>query len=300
MGGTRFIGKSLVRMLKEQGHQLTLFTRGLHSVPIGVEHVVGDRKNDIDLKKLSGRKYDVIIDTSGRNLQDTQRVISQTGHPLSRFLYISSAGVYQKSEILPIEEHFPIDGHSRHIGKALTENWLREEGIKFTSFRPTYIYGPGNYNPIEKWFFDRIIHNRPIPIPDSGDTITQLGHVYDLSRAMIRSLQSDIAINKIYNCSGKKSITFRGLASVAAKACQKDPNEVELKSFNPNSVDSKARKSFPLRIENFFTDISLAELELDWKETFDVQSGFNDSFKNDYLINRQDNIDFSSDDQLIG
>ncbi|HCA60481.1 MAG TPA: 3-beta hydroxysteroid dehydrogenase, partial [Synechococcales bacterium UBA8647] len=51
------------------------------------------------------------------------------------------------------------------------------EGIPFTSFRPTYIYGPGNYNPVENWFFDRIVHGRPVPIPGDGTTITQLGHV---------------------------------------------------------------------------------------------------------------------------
>lgn len=43
--------------------------------------------------------------------------------------------------------------------------------------RPVYIYGPLNYNPVEEWFFHRLKAGRPIPIPNSGVQITQLGHV---------------------------------------------------------------------------------------------------------------------------
>ena len=64
-----------------------------------------------------------------------------------RQVYVSSAGVYADSEQWPLDESSPTDPQSRHAGKADTEAWLRKEGIPFTSFRPTYIYGPGNYNP---------------------------------------------------------------------------------------------------------------------------------------------------------
>ena len=37
---------------------------------------------------------------------------------------------------------------SRHKGKLETEAYLKQIGIPFTSIRPTYIYGPMNYNPL--------------------------------------------------------------------------------------------------------------------------------------------------------
>ena len=83
--------------------------------------------------------------------------------------------------------------------KRRSESWLQAEGIPFTSFRPTYIYGPGNYNPVENWFFDRIVHGRPVPIPGDGSTITQLGHVEDLATAMAMP-RGRCAANRIYNC----------------------------------------------------------------------------------------------------
>lgn len=295
LGGTRFVGKALVTRLIENRHELILFTRGHNKIPENVTHIKGDRKSDSDLQQLNGIYFDVIVDSSGRNMIDTQKVLNYTGIPKHRFIYISSAGVYSDSDNLPINEDSDIDKSSRHYGKFETESFLINNNIPFTSFRPTYIYGPGNYNPIEKWFFDRITNNRPIPIPGNGEIITQLGHVSDLAEAISISIDREIAINKIYNCSGKFGITLRGLVHLFASICGKDSSEYSIKYFDSNLLQSKARKSFPLRISHFLTDISKIEKELEWQPKYDLRSGLKDSYINDYLINKNYDIDFSSD-----
>ncbi|MDC3185871.1 NAD-dependent epimerase/dehydratase family protein [bacterium] len=299
MGGTRFVGRPMVARLQAQGHALTLFTRGKNPIPTGVEHLCGDRSSVEGLSALQGRSFDVIVDSSGRKLEDSSRVVAITGAPGHRFVYVSSAGVYADSEHWPLDESSPTDPQSRHAGKADTEAWLRKEGIPFTSFRPTYIYGPGNYNPIERWFFDRVVHNRPIPLPGDGSTITQLGHVEDLAEAMARCIEVDAAANRIYNCSGKQGISFRGLIRAAAVACGRDPDNLELRSFNPRDLDPKARKAFPLRINHFLTDITRVERELAWQPSFDLAKGLADSYTNDYVLNPTAAPDFSSDAALI-
>ena len=300
MGGTRFVGRPLVARLQAQGHALTLFTRGKNPVPTGVEHLRGDRSSDEGLSALQGRSFDVIVDSSGRKQEDSSRVVDITGAPSHRFVYVSSAGVYADSDQWPLDESSPTDPQSRHAGKGDTEAWLRREGIAFTSFRPTYIYGPGNYNPVERWFFDRIVHNRPIPLPGDGSTITQLGHVEDLAEAMARCIEVDAAANRIYNCSGKQGITFRGLIRSAAVACGRDPDGLDLRSFNPSELDPKARKAFPLRLNHFLTDITRVERELAWQPSFDLAKGLADSYTNDYALNPTAEPDFSSDVALIG
>ena len=300
MGGTRFVGKPLVARLQAQGHQLTLFTRGTNAVPEGVEHLCGDRSSDDDLAVLEGQRYDVIVDSSGRKLDDSRRVLAITGAPSHRFVYVSSAGVYATSELWPLTEASPTDPQSRHAGKAYTETWLRSEGIPFTSFRPTYIYGPGNYNPIERWFFDRILNDRPVPLPGDGSTITQLGHVEDLAEAMARCIDVETAANRIYNCSGSQGVSFKGLIQAAAVACGKDPDAIQMRSFDPSGLDPKARKAFPLRLSHFLTDITRVQRELAWQPSFDLASGLADSYRNDYALNPSKDPDFSSDAKLIG
>ena len=300
MGGTRFVGKPLVSRLLQQGHSLTLFTRGRQPVPEGVEAVNGDRGDDEALDQLKGRGFDVIVDSSGRTLIDSQRVVDRTGAPTHRFLYVSSAGVYAGSPSWPLDEESVLDPASRHAGKAETEQWLMREGIAFTSFRPTYIVGPGNYNPVERWFFDRIVNDRPVPLPGDGSTITQIGHVEDLAEAMARSLEVDASCNRIYNCSAKKGITFRGLIEAAALACGREPGSLDLRSFDPSGLDPKARKGFPLRLSHFLTDISRVERELAWTPRFDARACMEDSYKRDYALAPTASPDFSADQVLIG
>ena len=298
-GGTRFVGKALVSRLLTKGHEIFVFTRGNLPVSKDVIHIKGDRGNDEDLKKLSGHSFDLIVDSSGRKLEDTQRLLKYSGLPGFRFIYISSAGVYDNTQLFPVSEDSPIDLESRHLGKAKTESWLKVEGIPFTSFRPTYIYGPGNYNPIEKWFFDRITNGRSIPVPLDGQTITQLGHVSDLAEAISKSLEIDKAINQIYNCSGSKAVTFRGLIETAILATGNKVADFNLRSFDPSKLDPKARKLFPLRLTNFYTDTSKIEKDLSWEPRFDLLNGLIDSYKNDYLLANHEQVDFSPDEFLF-
>jgi len=300
MGGTRFVGKPLVAQLLSEGHQLTLFTRGKNPVPAGVEHLCGDRSSAEGLAALQGRSFDVIVDSSGRTLDDSRAVIERTGAPSHRFLYVSSAGVYADSELWPLTEDSPTDPQSRHSGKLDTEAWLSAEKIPFTSFRPTYIVGAGNYNPVESWFFDRIVHGRPVPLPGDGTTITQLGHVNDLAAAMALSLGVDAAANRVYNCSSVQGITFRGLVAAAARACGKDPASVEIRSFDPSGLDKKARKTFPLRMAHFLTDVTRVQRELAWTPAYSVEAAMADSYANDYAGRMPTSPDFSSDEALIG
>ena len=298
-GGTRFVGKALVARLLSKGHEIYVFTRGKLPVPKNATHLKGDRSNDEDLSQLTDHSFDLIVDSSGRKLEDSQRLLKFSGLPSFRFIYISSAGVYENTELFPTSEDSLIDVGSRHIGKAKTESWLKAEGIPFTSFRPTYIYGPGNYNPIEKWFFDRITHNRTIPIPFDGQTITQLGHVSDLADAITKSIETETAINQIYNCSGTKAVTFKGLIETAILATGKKVSDFNLRSFDPSKLDPKARKLFPLRLTNFFTDTSKIQNDLSWKPKFSLLNGLIDSYENDYLLVNNGNVDFSSDDLLF-
>ncbi|MBR8826852.1 MAG: NAD-dependent epimerase/dehydratase family protein [Gomphosphaeria aponina SAG 52.96 = DSM 107014] len=301
MGGTRFIGVYLTQVLLEKGHEVVLFNRGNKPAPAtGIKVIQGDRQNAAELQeKLSGESFDAIFDNNGRELSDTQPLVEIFIDKIKHFVYVSSAGVYLKSDQLPHREGDPVDPNSRHQGKHETEAYLAQVGIPWTSIRPTYIYGPQNYNDLEAWFFDRIVNNRPLPIPGNGLHITQFGHVKDLAKAMAAVLGNDLAVGQIYNVSGDRFVTFAGLARVCGEAVGKSP---ALVYYDPKQFDFGKRKAFPLRVQHFFADVHKAMTELHWQPEYDLLSGLKDSFHNDYLIqNRpQAAIDFSVDEEILG
>ncbi|MGF1567250.1 MAG: NAD-dependent epimerase/dehydratase family protein [Nodosilinea sp.] len=303
MGGTRFIGVYLTKVLVAQGHEVVLFNRGNHSAPVaGVQTIVGDRQDADGLKtKLGGEGFDAIFDNNGRERADTQSLIEIFAGQLKHFIYVSSAGVYLKSDQMPHIEGDAVDPNSRHKGKFETETYLQAEGVPFTSVRPVYIYGPQNYNDLEAWFFDRVVRDRPIPIPGNGLHLTQFGHVQDLAQAMAAVLGNNTAIGQIYNISGEKAVTFDGLARACALAAGKDPDALKLVHYDPKAFDFGKAKAFPLRVQHFFTAIDKAQAELGWAPTFDLVSGLRDSFQTDYLASGREtaSVDFSLDDQIL-
>jgi UDP-glucose 4-epimerase len=303
MGGTRFIGVYLTQLLVQQGHEVVLFNRGNRPAPVGgVGQITGDRTDATQLKeKLSKENFDAIFDNNGRELTDTQPLAEIFQDRVQNFIYMSSAGVYLKSDQMPHTEGDAIDPKSRHRGKYETEAYLTQQKIPFTSIRPTYIYGPQNYNDLEAWFFDRIVRDRPIPIPGNGLHITQLGHVKDLARAMTKVLGNSKVVRQIYNVSGDRFVTFDGLARACAVAAGKSPDEIKIVHYDPKKFDFGKRKAFPLRTQHFFASVNKAITELDWQPEYNLISGLKDSFENDYLVSERDKaeIDFSVDEEIL-
>ena len=303
MGGTRFIGVYLTKALVEQGHEVVLFNRGKKPAPIeGIQQIHGDRQDIEQLtEKLKEEQFDVIYDNNGRELSDTKPLVELFKDQLKHFIYVSSAGVYLKSDQMPHIEGDAVDPNSRHKGKFETEAYLAESGIAWTAIRPVYIYGPQNYNPLESWFFDRIVRDRVIPIPGNGLHFTQFGHVQDLASAMVAVLDNPQAIGQIYNISGDRYVTFDGLAKAAAIAAGKSADDLKIVHYNPKDFDFGKKKAFPLRPQHFFADIHKAQTELNWQPEYDLISGLKDSFNRDYLLsNQQDtDVDFSTDDQIL-
>jgi UDP-glucose 4-epimerase len=303
MGGTRFIGVSLTKILVEQGHEVVLFNRGNKPAPVeGVQQIHGDRTDASQLKdKLSSEKFDAIFDNNGRELSDTQPLAEIFKDKVHHFVYMSSAGVYLKSDQMPHIEGDAVDPKSRHKGKHETETYLTQSGLPFTSIRPTYIYGAQNYNDLEAWFFDRIVRDRPIPIPGNGMHITQFGHVKDLANAMALVLGNSQAVGQIYNVSGDRFVTFDGLARACAVAAGKSPENLQIIHYDPKKFDFGKRKAFPMRVQHFFASVNKAKIQLNWQPEYDLISGLKDSFQNDYIASGRDQteIDFSTDDQIL-
>ncbi len=102
LGGTQFVGRHVVELALERGHEVTLFNRGRTRPELfpGVERLVGDR--DGGLAALRGRSFDAVVDTSGyvpRIVAETIDALGDVGH----YTFVSSVSVYADASTPPTE-----------------------------------------------------------------------------------------------------------------------------------------------------------------------------------------------------
>jgi 2'-hydroxyisoflavone reductase len=94
LGGTVFLGRHIVDEAIARGHDVTTFTRGRHNPELfpSVDKLRGDR--DGGLHVLSGRRWDVAIDTSGH----VPRLVRESSEFLSiavnHYTLVSTLAVY--------------------------------------------------------------------------------------------------------------------------------------------------------------------------------------------------------------
>src|SRR5258708_25838813 len=109
LGGTRFMGYFAAKYALARGHEVTLFNRG-KSAPDAfpqAEQIVGDR--DADIKRLRGRQWDTVIDTSGyvpRIVHKSAEVLADT---VSQYLFVSSISAYAEPFTPAPDETAPLE-----------------------------------------------------------------------------------------------------------------------------------------------------------------------------------------------
>ncbi|KKT58461.1 MAG: NAD-dependent epimerase/dehydratase [Candidatus Gottesmanbacteria bacterium GW2011_GWA1_44_24b] len=104
IGGSRFVGPHLVKLLIARKHTITVFNRGVISTkyPKGVTFIKGDRDKGFYVKE----KFDAVIDTCAYVGSQTSRAIKEL--KFDYFLNFGTVASYQKTEIFPLTEESPI------------------------------------------------------------------------------------------------------------------------------------------------------------------------------------------------
>lgn len=104
IGGTIFFGRHLCQSLLSAGHKVTMFNRGRQTYfpPNSVETIVGDR--DLDLSILSGRSWDVVVDTCGYLPAQVRRSTEVLSGKVGTYVFVSSINQYLKFLVPGLEE----------------------------------------------------------------------------------------------------------------------------------------------------------------------------------------------------
>ncbi|MEI9976207.1 MAG: NAD-dependent epimerase/dehydratase family protein [Ignavibacteriota bacterium] len=109
----------------------------------------------------------------------------------------------------PLAPDYHSIAYVRH--KATTERLLfrmqAQSGLPLVTFRPPFVYGPGNPLLPRAVLLGSPAGGRPIIIPGDGHRLMQFVYLTDLVQAMVRSIDEPRAVGESFNIGDPKPIT---------------------------------------------------------------------------------------------
>ncbi|PON63942.1 NAD(P)-binding domain containing protein [Trema orientale] len=308
-GGHAVIGFYFAKELLGSGHEVTILTVGEEGsdkmkkppfnrfseiVSGGGQTVWGD-PSEVG-KVVGGAAFDVVLDNNGKDL-DTVKPVADWAKSsgVKQFLYISSAGIYKPTEEPPHVEGDVVKADASHVG---VEKYIAEIFSSWAIFRPQYMIGSGNNKDCEEWFFDRIVRDRPVPIPGSGMQLTNISHVRDLSSILTLAVEKpEAASGKIFNLVSDRAVTLDGIAKLCAQAAGRPVNIVH---YDPKAIGIDAKKAFPFRNMHFYAEPRAAKDILGWQATTNLPEDLKERFDEYVKIARdKKEIKFELDDKIL-
>jgi dTDP-glucose 4,6-dehydratase len=308
LGGTRFIGYTLVHELLNQGHEVTILNRGVTeaSIPSGVERVQADRDDaDSVIQALKNRSFDAAFDISAYTAEQLQGSLDALTGKVGHYVFTSTTAVYFGNLIYPIHEHdrvMPDErgglyGWNKILAERALRMWSQNTGIPFSVIRPSYVYGAGtNSLGREPAFFYRLEHERPLLLPTRGIPLAHLVHVEDIAQMFVRCLGNARSYGQIYNGAGPDYASLRGWFNAMAEVVGVAPKIVSV----PDEL-TPAMRSFPYQTRRcVIYSIEKARRDLDYAPRWDTTSGLAQSYewyKRD--LSASFSLDLSEDDEIL-
>ncbi len=248
LGGTRFIGPFIVRLLVDQGHRVSVYHTGrtMGDLPPGVDRVILDRKNrGQTTDALRRHRPEAIIDMIGMDEEDVAEVIN-ADIPLKHYVFCSSTAIYGKiGEDTPDESYKPGPDSAYTTGKIdceeLLDRTFKESAFPSTSLRLAHPYGPLDQLLYcagrESLFLDRMRSGRPILIPGNGETRVHSIYVEDAARAFLHVLCREECFGRTYNLAGEQILTLNEYFESIARAldCPLVARHIPLEWFDANA-----------------------------------------------------------------
>lgn len=181
LGGTRFFGKRLVELLLEEGHKVTIATRGNTPDSFGdrVERLIVDRENKESLASCvsGGMEWDTVYDNICYSPQAAQDACDIFKGKVKRYILTSTLSVYEPSShrneekdvnpyIYPItmgdKNDFPY-GEGKRLAEAV---FFQKADFPVCAVRFPIVLGEDDYTERLEFHIRRVQSGTPIGMPN--------------------------------------------------------------------------------------------------------------------------------------
>jgi nucleoside-diphosphate-sugar epimerase len=280
-GATGFIGGYMVRGMAAAGHQVRVLVRPgresavVHPPGTKCEIHVGDLTDakslehfleGVDLLLHIASAHDHFTESEMRavNIGGTEALLAEAkraAHPGFQLWVISSAVIGA-----------PVYSYYRD-SKRVQEKLIRGSGLAWASFRPTLVYGVGDYRLTAPFLRNCARKSGSIWVPHDGLSKINPVHVEDVVDAVLRFFHFDRAVDCVYELAGPSGIPYNEFLDLTIAAAHGGVKRRNIPKkwadrfifvkglFTDVTEDRRASAYFNLHHEH---DISNAVFELGW------------------------------------
>jgi len=283
-GGTRFMGRYVLRALLDVGIDVTIANRGTREENKGAHNVICDRSQPGALEQFKDSKFDAVIDFSAYASDWVEQAGNFFAGKISRYIFISTGAVYTSSQVFPITEDFP-KGPPHPFApyaaeKIRSESLLREfssnGAFDTTALRLPFVMGPDNYEDRESFVFSRLLSKQPIFLANGGKSIHSFIYAGDVASAIVRILSlSRSKGSEEFNLAIPQATTSRGFVDLASEVCGIEPivGSYQPEEFQIDTINFDLKNvAFPFPENNAFLSSEKILTRLGFAPAYDLKS----------------------------
>lgn len=269
IGGTGNISTSCAALLRQQGHEILVLSRGRGAVPGEYRAVQADRKDPQAMRAaLRGLEPEVVINFLGYDIPEVEADFELFKGAVGQYIFISSASVYSKPpRRLPITEDAPLGNeHWDYARKKLAcEQWLlqrrAEAGFPVTIVRPSHTYSerwiPNPVSSATHTFATRLEQGRPVFVPDDGENPWTLTAASDFAVGLAGLVGNKESLGEAFHITSDEPLTWNQIVAeiatalgVAAPRVEKIPTDVICRAAPQWTGTLKGDKAHPGVFDN--------------------------------------------------
>ena len=265
IGGTRYMGKILVQSLLNDGHEVSVLSRGNEKPSWWdkINHIKADRNNVDELKDaLQNYNFDWVFDFQAFRKEHVESFGNIMEGRVGKYLFVSTGSVYSKWDygstedaLLDFELNIPFrenqvnwdnlsydydpkeleyGARKRHCEKWIIENY----NIPYTIVRIPAIMGEDDPTGRIWWWIQRIKDGKGIVVPENVNNPFRTLYSGDAAQAFYDSIKSEKTTNQIYHVASHEIFTPMSWIRLLSELIDSEINMYLV----PNSITDKYLK----------------------------------------------------------
>ena len=226
LGGTPSLGPFVVDELLRRKHEVAVL--GQEGAEFGgpVFRAAGLASDPAALR-AAVRVWppEAVLDLAHDGPEHAASVAAACGGRVQRSVHLSSAAVYGRNPVCPVDEATEVAAHptaeaAAQIAADETVLAAAQRGeLPAAVVRPAALYGPRDARCAEWFFARRVLDGRTrVAVPDGGLHICHRGFVQNMAWGVAQALTARRAAGQVYNLGEEKLYTLAQLAQGVARA----------------------------------------------------------------------------------